>query len=231
MYQILKDAWRDPVWSKVIATFIVGLFGLILLKLYPNWESQLATLAGHPLTIPLWIMFLAGIAVFAVIGLLCRKRQAISESVSSEKWFSEIEQQIKDCNYARIYLREFSHPDKFRPEHRESLLSFMNSLAQRLEAGADIRVIAYHEKPSEKSGMDWLRAEIQKDKKAALEKVKLINMQPTSNSSSMYLFDNGAVIYNRREKSSYSYHSENQNGSIVHLLIKNGFAATERELA
>lgn len=230
MYQILKDAWRDPVWSKVIATLIIGFFGFILLKLYPNWESQLAVLAGHSLTIPLWIIFLASVAVFLSIGLVDRNRQVISEGMSSEQWFSEIEQQIKDCSYARIYLREFSHPDKFRPEHREPLLSFMNSLAQRLEAGADIRVIAYHEKPSEKSGMDWLRAEVQKDK-MVLEKVKLINTQPTSNSSSMYLFDNGTVIYNRREKSSYSYHVENQNGSIVHLLIKNGFAVTERELA
>lgn len=229
MNQTIKEVWKDPVWSKVIATVIIGVAGLILIKIYPNWESQLVTLLGHPFTIPLWATLLMAVVVSAIFWLLQRKQKKISESMSSAQWFAEIEQQIKDCNYARIYLREFAHPDKFRPEHRESLLSFMNSLAQRLEAGADIRVIAYNEKPSEKSGIDWLRAEVQKNKEA-LNNVKIIDKQPTSNSSSMYLFDNGTIIYNRREKSSHSYHVENQNGSIVHLLIKNGFAATESEL-
>lgn len=229
MHLAIKEVWKDPVWSKVIATVIIGA-GLILIELYPNLKSQILTILVYPFTIPLWSTLLMGVAISAMFWLLPRRKNETSESMSSAQWFAEIERQIKDCNYARIYLREFSHPDKFRPEHRESLLSFMNSLAQRLEAGADIRVIAYNEKPSEKSGIDWLRAEVQKNKEA-LDRVKLINIQPTSNSSSMYLFDNGTVIYNRREKSSYSYHVENQNGSIVHLLIKNGFAATESELA
>lgn len=222
-----REIWRDPVWSKVIATAITSLCGMALAALTSVGKKWLM----FEFILPLWSIILA--LIFLISALIYFREQRCKEkpeSVSSTHWFSEIDRQIKDCNFARIYLREFAHPDQFKPEHRESLFSFMRSLAERLESGADINIIAYHASPSEKSGVDWLKSEIKKNKKA-LDRVKLIRVQPVSNYSSMYLFDSGVVLYNRRLKETNFYHIENLNGSIVHFLIKRGFTVSEGELS
>lgn len=161
-----------------------------------------------------------------MIGLIIRRSKKSKNNkilcISSSQWFNEIERQIKDCKFARIYLRGFAHPDQFRPEHRDSLLSFMQSLAKRLDSGADIEIIAYHYSQSDKSGLDWLKTEL-KQKPESTNKIKLIPTQPVSNSSSMYLFDSGIVLYNRRISDGNSYHIENLQGSIVHYLLERGF--------
>ncbi|RFB67528.1 MULTISPECIES: hypothetical protein [unclassified Herbaspirillum] len=225
-----REIWKDPVWSKVIAALILGTASVIAITFIPDWETKIPALLRSEINIKIWLLVAMMLAMIVACCYFKSGRQEKNENITSAQWFAEIEEQIRDCNYARIYLREFTHPDKFRSEHRESLFSFMTSLANRLKAGADIKIIAYHDTPSEKSGVDWLKVEVQDDK-ALLEKIKLIQIQPTSNASSMYLFDNGIVIYNRRSKSNYTYHIDDQKGSIVHLLIENGFAMTEKGLS
>lgn len=226
-----RKTWADPVWSKVISTAIIGGVGLLFIALPSDWKEKVITLVSHELTVTAWLIVLVLVATIALTLIFARNRTSSAlADLTSKQWFSEIDQQIKDCNFARIYLRDFAHPDQFKSEHRESLLSFMKALAERLEAGADIRVIAYHTSLSEKSGLDWLSSEI-KYNKDALGKVKLIKNQPRSNASSMYLFDSGAVLYNRRLQSGHSYHIEILQGSIVHYLIECGFNTSQEELS
>ncbi|WP_414923417.1 hypothetical protein [Pseudomonas sp. IT-P294] len=226
-----RKIWNDPVWSKVISALILLFFGLLATALPPNLAEYFIYLAQYKIVLSAWIIILTlgTLAATTILIIRTSSRSKLAD-LTSKQWFSEIDQQIKDCNFARIYLRDFAHPDQFKSDHRESLLSFMRSLAERLEAGADIRVIAYHTSLSDKSGLDWLSSEITTNK-AALDKIKLIKNQPISNASSMYLFDSGAVLYNRRLKSGHSYHIENLQGSIVHFLIESGFNSSEGELS
>ncbi len=226
-----RKIWADPVWSKVISAVILLTAGYSATKLPFEWEKEFALLVSHKLNISIWIIALTLIIISILIILLVRKKNYSRQAdLTSKQWFSEIDQQIKDCNFARIYLRNFSHPDQFKSEHRETLLSFMKSLAERLEAGADIQIIAYHTSLSTKSGLDWLNSEVITNKKA-LDNIKLIRVQPTSNASSMYLFDSGVVLYNRRFQESHSYHIENLQGSILHFLIGRGFNTSQGELS
>lgn len=226
-----RKIWNDPVWSKVISAAILVVLGLLATALISDWEAKFISLVKYEVRLSVWIIVLAITAIIIIPILLVRKSGSPGlADLTSKQWFSEIDQQIKDCNFARIYLRDFAHPDQFKSEHRESLLSFMRSLAERLEAGADIRIIAYHTSLSDKSGLDWLSSEITVNKKA-LDKIKLIKNQPTSNASSMYLFDSGAVLYNRRLQGGHSYHIESLQGSIVHFLIERGFNTSQGELS
>lgn len=230
MELILRKIWNDPVWSKVISAAIILAAGFIVTILPTAWQEEFMSLIKHELKLSIWVVVLTIIAISISIYFILRKKGIPElEGLTSKEWFSEIDKQIKDCNFARIYLRDFAHPDQFKPEHRESLLAFMRSLAERLEAGADIRIIAYRTSLSGKSGFDWLSSEITINRKA-LEKIKLITVQPTSNASSMYLFDSGIVLYNRRAKNSHTYHIENFQGSIVHFLIGRGFNESQGEL-
>lgn len=225
-----RKTWNDPVWSKVISAIIILVSGTFFVIVVPNWEQMLKNLFQYEIKISVWMIILALIASAAIKYLFSRRSGSLAlDNLTSKQWFSEIDEQIKDCNFARIYLRNFDHPDQFKPEHRDSLQSFMKSLAERLESGADIKVIAYHTSLSEKSGLDWLCSEL-KTNKDALSNIKLIKNQPTSNTSSMYLFDSGAVLFNRRLKSGHSYHVENLQGSIVHYLIERGFNASQDKL-
>ena len=226
-----RKVWGDPVWSKVISAAIIGASGLIYAALTPTTEEKIVFFVNYKLTLSAWMIALTlGMTIAAICIIVRKSGSSALENLTSKQWFSEIDQQIKDCNFARIYLRDFAHPDQFKSEHRESLLSFMRSLAERLEAGADIRVIAYHTSSSEKSGLDWLNSEI-KHNKGVLDKVKLIKIQPKANTSSMYLFDSGAVLYNRRLQGGHSYHIEILQGSIVHYLIECGFNKSQEDLA
>ena len=151
--------WKDAVWSKVIASAIVLLCGLLVNVFPPDWKANFTTWITSEITVPAWGPMLALlILIFFHFFLFRRKSDGNKENLSSSQWFDEIIRQMKDCNFARIYLRNFSHPDQFRHQHRDSLLLFMKSLADRLRAGADIKIIAYHSSVSEKSGLDWLKS-------------------------------------------------------------------------
>lgn len=229
----IKDVIEHPIWSSVIASGVVLVLGLLAKAIKPNWYSSVLEWFQTQTQVPnLVVALIILIALLILVWVLNRKPIAAhdiresdfidSGTITSQKWFSEIESQIKDCKFARIYLRDFDHPDQFRPEHRSALLSFMQSLALRLESGADIEIIAYHFRESEKSGLDWLRSEVTENPDS-LKKIKLIKTQPVSNSSSMYLFDSGNVLYNRRVNDQKSYHIDNFQGSIVHHFIERGY--------
>ncbi len=230
MELILQKIWNDPVWSKVISAVIILAAGFFVSILPAAWLEGFVSLIKYELNVPIWATALIIIVISTSMYFMLRKKDSPElEGLTSKEWFSEIDKQIKDCSFARIYLRDFAHPDQFKSEHRESLLAFMRSLAERLEAGADIRIIAYRTSLSGKSGFDWLNSEITSNREA-LKKIKLITVQPTSNASSMYLFDSGIVLYNRRAKNSHTYHIENLQGSIVHFLIRRGFSESQGEL-
>lgn len=220
----IQDIWKSPVWSNVIAAAIFATLTYFLSKYQSLFDQEISV----PLLVVLLVIMLLVICLPLAIIFLYRRGAVESKNISSKDWLYEIAQQIKDCHFARIYLREFLHPDQFKEEHREALLQFMSLLAERLQADADIRIIAYHRAKNECSGIDWLATKMPEEK--YLKKISLIKNQPLSNSSSMYIFDSGIVLYNKREKNKHTYHIDNLNNSIIHFLINRGFETSQQEL-
>ena len=232
---MIERIWKDPVWSKVIAATIIAVVALLTHIFMPDWKQRAEEFFLAQTVLPKWAIFIASIVFLMVVVtsfFLIRKKQKKSnspENLSSEVWFDEIEEQISDCSMARIYLRSFAHPDQFRIEHREVLLRFMQSLARRLESGADIEIVAYHYPEDMKSGLDWLKSELSNENIAS-ERITLISKQPVSNSSSMYLFDSGVMLYNRRNSKHFSYYIEDLSGTVVHHMLEKGFGAARSEV-
>lgn len=141
--------------------------------------------------------------------------------MESDQWFSLIEEKLQECSYARIYLRSFDHPDDFGSKHRDSLLRMLQAIKDRLAGRADIKIISFNP-GQKKTGLDWLSAELQ-DPTLIERSVQLRTTQPMGNSSSMYLFDDRIVVFNKRVNGKVSYHSENHGNSILFELLRVGF--------
>ncbi len=148
------------------------------------------------------------------------------DGITSDAWFDAIIERLSDCGYARLYLRSFDHPDEFREEHRERLMKIISLISERIKSGADLKIISYATKANNKTGFDWVASKL--GRKDDLNKfIKVINTQPVSNSTSMYLFDDKSVLYNKRNSGKISYHIDNYSNSIIHELIYSGFKVLE----
>jgi len=220
----ISDVWRDPVVSSVLAT---GISGLI-------WPAILGN-ASEAGALKAWLDFLGEastpnwqfvLAASSAIGVAVYAAQKWRESrgracLSSKEWFSLVEQKLNDCTSARIYLRRFDHPDNFRDEHREVLMKMMKTIKARVAAGADIRIISYNDN-GDKTGLEWLASELN-GIAAVKNHVKIVATQPATNTSSMYLFDDKSIVFNRRLGKSTQYYLESHAGSILFEFAKEGF--------
>lgn len=162
-----------------------------------------------------------GAAFFVVAIRNLRKSGGVE--LSSSEWFRRIERKLRDCGSAKIYLRKFDHPDNFKSEHRGVLLRMMSTIKEKIDGGSQITIIAYHPNPNEKSGRDWLQNNCIRP--AKVEKLIIIRTsQPTTNSSSIYIFDDRTCFYNKTETNKIIYREENFASSIVYELITRGYA-------
>lgn len=149
-----------------------------------------------------------------------------SRGLSSKEWFDAIAEKLSDCGYARLYLRSFDHPDDFRGEHKEKLNEIISTILEKIKSGADIKIISFSPTSQKKTGLDWIHSDV--DGSIDLNKyIKVVKTQPVSNSSSMYLFDDKSVIYNKASEGKATYHIENFSNSIIHELIALGFKELE----
>lgn len=218
--------WNDSVWSKVIASCIVALGAWAIAK------SDQAGTYMKAVTTPNWVVWLIVFAAIIVVSVLIyiarsRKPEASSENITSEEWFSVIDEKLQNCGYARIYLRNFNHPDDFRGEHRESLLKIIKTIKQKIKSNEEIQILSY--KPiGARAGDDWLESELGGREKISGH-VKIRNTQPMTNSSSMYLFDDRFVVFNKVNGGVTTYHIEQHANSILFELIKRGFEQVWRE--
>lgn len=143
----------------------------------------------------------------------------MSNEVDSVEWFVKINEKLKSCSYARIYLHSFDHPDDFRPKHQDQLKSILSLLSHKISVGADIKIIAYNSQ-GKRTGVDWLRNKIDSQK---LERAIIVkNTQETHNTSSMYLFGDDSVVYNSKGTGKTSYYVQEFPGSIIHYTMKVG---------
>lgn len=220
----ISDVWRDPVVSAVVAAGISGvLWPAILggatedsaLKAWivffgetsaPNWQFVLV------------VSIAIGISVYAVQKWRESKDRAC---MSSKEWFALVDQKLNDCTSARIYLRKFDHPDNFRDEHKDVLMKMMKTIKARVAAGADIKIISYNDN-GDKTGLEWLASELS-GSAAVKNHVKIVTTQMATNSSSMYLFDDKSIVFNRRVGKSTQYYCESHSGSILFEFVKEGF--------
>lgn len=212
---MLERIWKDAVWSKVISVAIIALAAYIYSLTIPH----LPILNSN--SIPNWLTIIAITAAISITYFLCKKYGPKKEKIDSKEWFSEINDKLSNCGYARIYLRQFNHPDDFRGEHRDALFEILNTIKQKIESNQEIQILSY--KPgNEKSGDDWLESQLGSREKIERH-IKIRKSQPMTNSSSMYLFDDRFVIFNKVNNKISTYHIEQHTNSILFELIKRGF--------
>lgn len=220
----ISKVWRDPVVSGVLSSGISAVLWPFVLgndkkgEANQNWFSFFVAY-----DIQNW-MFVASISV--AIGLVVYALQKWRESrgrecLSSKKWFSLVNQKLNDCTSARIYLRKFDHPDNFREDHKDVLMQMMETIKARVRVGADIKIISYNDNGG-KTGLEWLISELN-GRTAVDNHIKIVTSQLASNSSSMYLFDDKIIVFNRRIGDTTQYYSESYSGSILFEFAKDGF--------
>jgi hypothetical protein len=213
-----KKVWNDPVWSKVIAGCILMGGGTLLALISDTVKNYFLEKSTQN-----WIVWLISLATVGIstYAIQLKRLSSIQPRVSSTEWFSTINEKLKDCGYARIYLRNFNHPDDFRDEHKEVLLSIIRTIKEKIRTKSDIQILSY--KPNgERSGDDWLEAELG-ERENIKSHVKILRTQPMANSSSMYLFDDRFVVFNKIDDGITAYHVEKHSNSILFELIKRGF--------
>lgn len=152
----------------------------------------------------------------------------IIQTMNSNDWFELIIEKLSDCGYARLYLRSFDHPDEFKGEHKEKLNKIIKIILEKVKSGADLKIISFVPSSQHKTGLDWLSS-ILGSSVDLNEYIKVVTAQPVSNSSSMYLFDDKSVIYNKKTNGKTTYHIDNYSNSIIHELIARGFKEMEEE--
>lgn len=220
----ISSLWRDPVVSGVLSTGISSFIWPFVLG--TDQEDEMLQEWGRfwgEQSIQNW-MFVAAVSIS--IGLAVYAFQKWRESrhrtcLSSKAWFFLVNEKLNDCTSARIYLRKFDHPDNFREDHKSVLMDMMKTIKARVAAGADIKIISYNDN-GDKTGLEWLISEL--NGRAEVDKfVKIVTTQIAANSSSMYLFDDKSIVFNRRIGNSTQYYCESHTGSIIFEFARNGF--------
>jgi hypothetical protein len=74
---VIDKIWKDPVWSKVISTGIVGL--IVFLASIISFKFKTSLIDFFSFKIELWVVLLA-IAIFLVVGSLLRSRPVYDEN-------------------------------------------------------------------------------------------------------------------------------------------------------
>jgi len=216
--------WHDPVISGVLSTGISTLlWPLFLGDDQESGELQRWVKTLEEQDVQNWIFVLAvSVAIgLAVYSIQKWRESRDRESLSSKAWFSLVNQKLRDCTSARIYLRKFDHPDNFRQEHKDVLMDMMEVIKARIAAGADIKIISYNDN-GEKTGFEWLASELGGDILVE-EYIKIVPTQITTNSSSMYIFDDKKIVFNKRVGGAIQYYCESHSGSILFEFVKSGF--------
>jgi len=210
--------WRDPVFSGIVSTLISNVLGYLVIRSNPKEPSSL-----KECIIPNWaflvvISIAIGLVVYTFLKWLESRDRAC---LSSEEWFSLINRKLKDSTLARIYLRKFDHPDFFQEAHRASLMKIMRTIKARVEADADIKIISFNDNGG-KTALDWLVSELNGE--VAIDCfVKVVKKQRSINSSSIYLFDDRTIVYNKRIDNAFKYYCESHVGSILFDFVRDGF--------
>lgn len=217
---MIGKIWKDPVWSTVIAVGILGIVTWVSSQIPEKYTTMVSNIAIERYDFPLWMIFLAVLLLIALVIFSVRSyRKGVF--ITSQDWFDLIADKLSDCSYARLYLRSFDHPDEFRENHRENLMKIIMLIADKIRSGADIKIISYAPASKNKTGFNWVQAELGEDFKVD-RYITVIRNQPVSNSTSMYLFDDKSIVYNKKSNGNYTYHMENYSNSIIHALIAKG---------
>lgn len=217
MWNTIKTIWKDPVFSKLIAAAIITLVGLII--------NSIIKLVKLPIDIPL-LYFIWTVLLFLLIIVIIIKLP--KPSLTSNEWFAKILERLKNCKSVKIYLRDFDHPDNFKFPHRQDLMSIMEEFKYMIKRNADIKIISFL--PSnKKNGLNWLQSEL-KECPDIKNSIRPIETQPVYNSSTVYIFDNNTIIYNKKKDNKTTYHIDCYNETILHHLVNEGFDKLFKEL-
>lgn len=174
-----------------------------------------------------WAGVVASVLFLIVFYFVYRDNQ---HSLSSTKWFDAIAADLDDATEASIYLRQFVHPDYFDGDHRQALMNIMKLLARGMAEHPDsFRIIAYRsERLGQKDPRNWLRDEIAQIRdvdfaQRVVERcIRIVDRQPSGNSSTIYLIDGHVLIYNRRLENRIVYSKLDLSRSILPQFIKAG---------
>ena len=197
--------------ASVLLLLIAVIFALALIKI-----SNLSQ-------IQIWSILIIEIVCLVLAYFSFRKQK---NNYSGNDWFNEIIEKLKDNDEARIFLRDFQHPDNFRAKHRHQLKEIMELFKQKISNGEDIRIIAYCPN-GEKNGLKWLESELSGNVNSIqnLSKaIKIIKKQPVGSTlPSIYIFSDNSVLFNQIIDGKILYHCQNHSNSILFNLIEHGY--------
>ena len=176
-----------------------------------------------------WVGVVVSFLSLIIISLRSRQRN----DISSKEWFKYILRLLPDCADAKIYLREFKHPDEFGERHRDELMQLMEIFALKIVESPDrFHIISYLPHNNSKNPIDWLRSEISskhgvEDADNLLKKcITIINKQPAANSSTVYMIDESNLLYNHIiHDKKMKYFNANLSRSIIPFFYNKGFSA------
>ena len=161
-------------------------------------------------------------AIFFSLLLFYRTNDS-SESMKSEAWFKIVSDALSDCSHATIYLRDFSHPEQFKEIHREQLTRIMKMFAEKIvEQSENFHIIAFRSPHlHDKDPLGWIKAEILErseieDADELISKcIRIIDRQPTANSTTVYMIDNSILLYNRKNEDNELQYYRHEVGRTV----------------
>lgn len=183
-----------------------------------------------------WLTGILSLIALALILWVYRKTDTgeNKDELQSDEWFKLIVELLDDSSSAKIYLREFKHPDEFKETHRSDLLKIMKVFAKKIvEHNDHFRIVAYRRSDSkDKNPIEWLKHEIatsygiNKVGKLVNKCVTVINSQPAENASTLYLIDNAFLFYNRlSDDHQMKYYKVDISRSIIPYFFDLGFAS------
>lgn len=223
-----RKIWTDPVFSGTLAAILAGIIPLFLPLLTGEQNNEAATLAVLKFLSTKgtanWIAISLTSLIFGLITFLFVKINIGTVdrvNLSSNDWFELISENLENCGSARIYLRKFDHPDDFQQEHRDALMRIITTIKEKISNGNDIKIISFNES-NNRTGFDWIKAQLP-ESILLDKKVKIIQQQPSANSSSLYLFDNRLTIFNKRSNKKTRYYYEDLSNSITFEFMCGGF--------
>jgi len=123
---MLKSIWKDPVWSAVIASAILGVGGAVgtfLLGLWPSigrWFVDVWTLGGQPSQLANWVVWLSALlSVPTLLFLVALIWTAVrpSQKVADESWRAYTEDEFLGLRWRWDYSPSgrLEHPAPFCP--------------------------------------------------------------------------------------------------------------------
>jgi hypothetical protein len=162
------------------------------------------------------------------------------EEVDESTWLDAVVTRLSQCQEADIYLRYFRDPDADSDprleKKRDQVRLIMSQFARLLLDNSErVWIVAYRKKSWSDDPLSWLVRQMRATcdhvsetqvRDIVARRVRVINSEPTQNSSTIYLLDRRYLFYNRVTggigAEVKTYHIQDLSDSVLPTLLSTG---------